>query len=140
MKGLKNIKIFVTAHPKTDGSLEQRMITKENAKNVFLVAKGTYSTFQLGTIASLLACHKSSVALQMLYKGIPVLYVAGKDDDNNTLIKNQLAVRVETSQTIAKLVPQIIADAHKRKPSLDKLGLPQHASKNIARFLEVLLK
>ncbi len=133
-------KVLVTYHPKTNGELEKRIIAEYGLKEtVRVIEKGDFSTAELCTIASLLACHKSTVGMQALYAGIPVVYVAQKGQYTNFPIQQNLAHQAETSDEVAQVVQLILSNSNDNRASLSKLGIPTNASEKIANHLARLL-
>ncbi len=142
MKAFENnphIKIFVTYHPKTDGSLERGIIAEENATNIKVIDKNGPSTAEVATIANVLVCHKSSVGVQALYVGLPVVYVVKKGELNNFAIKQGLAGEVESEQDLVETLKRILTTANRNQAPVKGLGIPKEATENmVARVREVL--
>lgn len=140
MKVFPDKKIIVTYHPKTDGSLEKSIIAEEAAVNIQVVDKGGPSTAEIATIADVLVCHKSSVGIQALYAGLPVVYVVKKGDLNNFAIDQRLAVSVETEQDLIETLKSILSVANRNRAPVQGLGIPEGATRNMCERVEEILK
>ncbi len=140
MKSFPDKKIMVTYHPKTDGSLEKAVIAEEKAQNIKVIDKGGPSTSEISTIANVLICHKSSVGVQALYMGLPVIYVVKKGDLNNFAINQGLALSVETAQDLTNILSLILSSANRNQAPIKELDIPKNATKNMITRISQILK
>ena len=138
-KLMPDILFVVTHHPKYSGELEQKLINEEATPNVRLLHKHQVSTPELSTIAKAVVVHKSTIAQQALYKGKPVVYVAD-DAFSNFILEKHLASRVYTSEDLEKVLSGILAIKKEPHPSLNVLGIPTNASRQITNRLQQHLK
>ena len=134
-----DLKVFVTYHPKTKGEAEKLIITEEGARNIKIIEQDGPSTAQIATISDVLLCHKSSVGIQALYIGLPVVYVVKKGDLNNFAINQGLAYEVEDLETLTDTVKNILSAANSNKAPLKSLGIPKEATKKITERIKTLL-
>lgn len=134
---MPSITFLVTYHPKTDGSLERSIIDKFAARNVRLIEKGAQTTAVLSKAAVAVLTHKSSIGVQALYKGKPVLFVAEPDLENFLIQKNLALVASSPEEVKQKLMTTLTT--HQQFLSLDALGMPKKPSQFIARHLKELL-
>ena len=139
LKGNSDIKIFVTYHPKTDGSLERSVIEEEKADTIKVIDKDGPSTAEIATISSILCCHKSSVGIQALYAGVPVVYVVKKGELNNFAIKNGLAHEIDDSSELIETIKRILSTANRNQSSIKDIGIPKDATKSIIKRIKKLL-
>lgn len=137
-KSMPFIQFLVTYHPKTDGSLEREVVKELAPSNVRVINKGRYTTTALSKMAQVVVVHKSSIAPQALYKNKPVLYVAEPEFSNFLTQKKLAFVASSTEQVKNKLLSIIKADSD--SSSLDSIGIPDNASLNIARILQLRLQ
>ncbi|MBT4880331.1 MAG: hypothetical protein HOI80_05545 [Alphaproteobacteria bacterium] len=140
MKKLAPLRAFVIAHPRVDGVFEKTLVDQEKASNISVVNVSNLPTSVMSTLASLVVCHKSSVGMQALYKGRPVIYVARKDDYTNFSIKKGVAVQVETPDEFYEEAKRLLAIRDRPKSPLKKLGIPNNASEKIATYFHRVLK
>ena len=139
-KLMPEVLFLVTHHPKYTGDLEQKLMDEEAvAENVRLLHNNQASTPQLSTLARAVVVHKSTIAQQALYKGKPVVYVAD-NQFSNFILEKQLASRVYSPEELKKVLSGILSLKQVNTPSLSALGVPDHASRNIADALEKSLK
>jgi hypothetical protein len=137
-------KVFITYHPKTNGTLERGIVAGEKANNI--TVSNDIKTNVLATIADVLVCHKSSVCQQAFSVGVPCVYVAGRDY-HNFLIGKGLVPRLETEDEIEEHLTKIMTE--KAKPWTTRLeenqqvmretGIPPHASRVIVGRLKKLI-
>ena len=133
---LTDIEFLVTHHPKYDGDIEQKIITKFARNNVRLIKKGKYSTAELCTVSSAILVHQSTVAQQALYKGIPALYVADTDF-NNFITEKGLAEKAYSPEEILSWVKR--QSDTKSTHFSEILGVPEHPVDKIVAHLKYLL-
>ena len=135
---LPRVQFLVTWHPKFDGQFEAGVVRSANAKNIQLVGKDVGSTAQLCKLASVVATYQSTVGAKALYKGKPVIYIAG-EDYNNFLINAGLAVRTSTVDTTVVALKQTLRK-QKATVSLSPLGMPEKPSSVVTdRIVERLV-
>ncbi|MBY0462671.1 MAG: hypothetical protein K2Q34_05785 [Alphaproteobacteria bacterium] len=142
MKAFKdnhNIKILVTYHPKTDGSLERSVIEEEKADNIKVIDNNGPSTAEISTITNILCCHKSSVGIQALYAGVPVIYVVKKSELNNFAIKKGLALEIDDTSELIEAIKRILSTANRNQSPTKDIGIPKDATKNIVKRIKELL-
>jgi hypothetical protein len=148
VKDQTDIQVLVTHHPKTDGEVEENIIKEAGAQNVRLLKASSlsaeeaklFTTPALSTIADLVACHQSSVGLQALYKGKPILFIADPKTYKNFLIEQKLASVADTPAAVKDAIGKIILAANQNRPSLAKIGIPAGATDIIVERLETALK
>ena len=128
LEGQKDVKFLVTYHPKTDGSLEKKVITEQKATNVQVIDKGGPSSMQLATLAKVLVCHKSGMGMQALYKGLSVIYVVKKGSYPNFALEQGLAEQVETADEVAETLQRLLAAANSNRADIKDLGVPRDAT------------
>jgi len=138
-KGNSDIKILVTYHPKTDGSLERSIIEEEKADNIKIIEKDGPSTAEIATTTNILCCHKSSVGIQALYAGLPVIYVVKKGELNNFAIKKGLALEIDDILELIEAVKRMLATANRNQSPIKDIGIPKEATKNIVKRIKELL-
>jgi hypothetical protein len=142
MKAFKDnsdIKILVTYHPKTDGSLERSIIEEEKADNIKIIEKDGPSTAEIATITNILCCHKSSVGIQALYAGLSVVYVVKKGELNNFAIKKGLALEIDDTLELIEAIKRMLATANRNQSPIKDIGIPKEATKNIVKRIKELL-
>ncbi|OED41961.1 hypothetical protein ACH42_12650 [Endozoicomonas sp. (ex Bugula neritina AB1)] len=127
---------LVTHHPKYSGELETKIITKYSNGNVRLIKNGTFSTTELSTIASKVIVHKSSVAQQALYQGIPSLYIAD-NSFNNLMIKHGLAKKAYSPEDIHAWVDEKIRQQTAQFSTI--LGMPEQPIRYTISLLKIFL-
>ncbi len=126
---------IVTLHPKSDGTTERQIIEEEQAQDkVRLFGKEGPKTDQLSTLARVVLCHKSTVCMQALTMGKPVIYLANKKDYTNQAIEEGVALEAENLPEFLKAIDQSLSG--KTSPSLEKLGIPQES---IQTFVKEIL-
>ena len=128
LEGQKHVKFLVTYHPKTDGSLEKKVITEQKATNVQVIDKGGPSSMQLATLAKVLVCHKSGMGMQALYKGLSVVYVVKKGSYPNFALEQGLAEQVEAADEVAETLQRLLAAANSNRADIKDLGVPRDAT------------
>lgn len=134
VRAMPSILFLVTSHPKTDGSLERKVVKELAAGNVRVIDKGAHSTTVLSKLSVAVVVHKSSIAAQALYKKKPVLYVA-EPEFNNFLTRKQLAfVASSPEQVKSKLLSAIQTD--RDSLGLESIGVPDHPSETVAGILQ----
>ena len=138
MRAFPDQKVIVTYHPKTNGSLEKSIIAEENVANIQVIDGP--STAKVATIADVLVCHKSSVGVQALYVGLPVVSVVKKGDLKNFAIDQGLAVSVETEQDLVETLQRILSAANRNYPPVQGLGIPKEATKKMGERVKEILK
>lgn len=123
---------IVTLHPKSDGSTERKIIEEEHAQDkVRVFGKEDPKTDQLSTLARIVLCHKSTVCMQALAMGKPIIYLANKKDYTNQAIEEGIALEVENLPEFLKAIDQSLSE--KTPPSLEKLGIPQESTQTFVR-------
>ena len=127
---------LVTHHPKYDGKLEKDIINTYAKDNVRLIQKGEFTTAELCTISSAVIVHKSTIAQQAIYKGIPALYIAS-EDFSNLILENNLAARTYTVTGIRQWINK--QDKHSRQSFVNTLGVPEQPVQLIADRLKAIL-
>lgn len=132
---LKDTKVFITYHPKTDGKIERDIVKEFGSANVRVVLKEEkLSTATLSTIADAIACFKSTIGAQAAYMGKPVLYVASHY--TNFLINYGVALQASTIPEIKEVLENMLHGKGKKSPSFQEaLGIPKNASDKIAQYL-----
>ncbi|MBY0281452.1 MAG: hypothetical protein K2W94_04760 [Alphaproteobacteria bacterium] len=134
-----NIKVLVTYHPKTDGSLEKSVIEAEKADNIIVIDKNGPSTAEIATVTDILCCHKSSVGIQALYAGVPVIYVVKKGELNNFAIKKGLALEIDDTLELIEAIKRILSTANRNQAPTKDIGIPKDATKNMVKRIKELL-
>ena len=141
LEGQKDVKFLVTYHPKTDGSLEKKIVTEQKATNIQIIDKDGPSSTQLATLAKVLVCHKSGMGMQALYKGLLVMYVVKKDSYPNFALDQGLATQAETAEEVAETLKRLLAAVNKNRADVKNLGVPMNATSEIvAKIKEHLTK
>jgi len=138
-------KVFVTYHPKTDGSVERAAVKDANARNIKV--SNDIKTNSLATIADVLVCHKSSVCQQAFSVGVSCVYVAGKEY-HNFLTDQKLVIRVETEDQLEKYLTQKMLGQPKlwatrlkeNQEIMTAAGIPSQASEGIVSRLKRLME
>ncbi len=134
IREMKNIQILVTTHPKMTGNLEKS--AAEGLEHVQIVDSKVATTPQIATIVDIILTHKSSVGMQALYMGIPVLYVAGPDYKNFATAVG-IASRVADAGTLRVAIDGIVGSGAKVK-KVDvcaKIGMPRGGSDIVADYV-----
>jgi len=112
---------------------------EEKADNIKIIDKGGPSTAEIATITNILCCHKSSVGIQALYAGLPVVYVVKKGELNNFAIKQGLALEIEDSSELIEAIKRILSTANRNQSPVKDIGIPKDATKNIVKRIKELL-
>ena len=128
-------KILVTYHPKTDGELEKSILKKEGVSHITVVDGQGPTTAEIATLAKIVICHKSSVGIQALYMGVPVIYVVKKGELTNFAIQQGFAYEAEDANSLLATMEKILQSP----PSKKELGIPSNSTVKIsARIIEIL--
>ena len=139
--GRTDIKFFVTYHPKTEGELEKNIIQEKGVNNIKVIEKtGAPSTTEIATLANVIVCHKSSVGMQALYKGIPVIYLVKKGDYTNFALDQGLAQQAESAQQFCGVLDQLLSTANQNRADVTKLGIPEKATQTIVNLVKAYLQ
>ncbi len=123
-----DVQFLISPHPKTYGVLERKLVD-EQVDDVNVLIPHGYSTSELATISHLVICHKSTVGVLALYQGIPVVYVAKKDNYSNFVIQEGQAGQVETPSALVDAILAALSAPHSGKRSFNALGIPGNASR-----------
>lgn len=127
---------LVTLHPKSDGSTERSIIEQEKAEGkILLFGKEGPSTGSLSILANIVLCHKSTVCMQALFMGKPVIYLADKKDFTNQAIQEGIAAQAQTLKELLKDIRSILTRQNS-EISLEQMGVPQTSSRI---FVDTLL-
>ena len=135
-----NLKVFVTYHPKTDGSFERSVVEEEKIPNIKIIDTKEFSTTQIATIANAFACHKSSMGIQALYVGLPVIYVVESGEVRNFAIQQGIATQVESAADLSSALDRILKAANRNQsPVQQSLGIPKNATARMVTHIKELL-
>ncbi len=127
---LDNVTVLVTYHPKTDGSVERKIIQKYGFPSIRIIEKGAAPTPLLSTIATVVCCFKSTIGAQVAYMGKPVLYIA--DSYENFLINAGIAGLAKTPEEVTESIQKLLQNDNKlTKDFGESLGIPKNASEKI---------
>jgi hypothetical protein len=131
--GLKDVRVLVTYHPKTDGAIEKETVQKFGNCSMTVIEKGTVPTPPLSTIADVVSCFKSTIGAQAAYMGKPVLYVANKYE--NFLIDARVALIATTPSDLQSSLETLLKGGAAKDFS-ESLGIPKNASVKMKEYLE----
>ena len=135
-----NLKVFVTYHPKTDGSFEKSVVEEEKISNIRIIDIKEFSTTEIATIANAFACHKSSMGIQALYVGIPVIYVVKSGEIRNFATQQGIASQVENAADLSAALDRILKTANRNQPPVQQnLGIPKAATTRMVAHIKELL-
>lgn len=133
MKLMPDIKAVVTYHPKMDGSIERSAIKKYGAKNIKIIDDEIPSI--LATVSDAVATHKSSVGVQALYMGLPVVFIADTEKYSNFAIRQGLARQVDTPKDFAEAVKAVFDSQTRKRDLTVYLGIPRRSPTKTAQYL-----
>jgi hypothetical protein len=135
-----NLKVFVTYHPKTDGSFEKSVVEEEKISNIRIIETKEFSTTEIATIANAFACHKSSMGIQALYVGLPVIYIVKSGEVRNFAIQQGIAEQVEKTDDLSAALDRILKAANRNQsPVQQNLGIPKNATARMVTHIKELL-
>lgn len=135
------LKVFVTYHPKTDGSFEKSVVQEEKISNIRIIDTKEFSTTEIATIANIFACHKSSMGIQALYVGLPVIYVVKSGEVRNFAIQQNIATQVENAADLSFALDKLIKVVNRNQPLVQQnLGIPKNATTKMTKHIKELLE
>lgn len=76
---LTGYNLLVSLHPKADGSFERRILREQGAEGRVYVIPKSISTLQAAAVSDLVVCQRSTVGMQALFMGRPVIYLDVKN-------------------------------------------------------------
>lgn len=139
VEGIKtlDVQVWLTYHPATDASFEKEIITREGTTNIKLIQKDetlglTNPTAQLLPFAKVMACVQTSADLIAARLGVPLLYV-NKRTYHPTLL--DLGALASTPAEVRETLQRLLEKAPKIDLEGGSIGLPEAATKTIARFV-----
>lgn len=133
IRSAKDFQILITRHPKMSGKLERDLF--EGLEHIQIIDPKIASMSQIATFADVLLTHKSSVGMQFLYMGIPVIFIAGPDYQNFA-ISAGLAPRIENGKALRGTIEEIMRKSTPQKIDMTaKINIPRNGSEIMADYI-----
>ncbi|MCE2951216.1 MAG: hypothetical protein ACK5TR_05370 [Alphaproteobacteria bacterium] len=126
-----NLEILITYHPKTNGDLEKKVVSRLDLPHVRVMDTPPMgpSTIKLATLASIFMCHKSSLGPQAISQNLPMIYVADPRTYKNFVIEQNLASISNDKMKIRRHIKEQLLC--KKMVSLNTLGMPKDPASQI---------
>jgi hypothetical protein len=139
---MQHIDVRVSLHPKVDGGLERSLLSKYGASNVQILPKQV-ATMRAAVAADLLVTQRSTVGVQALFLGRPVIFFDQHKRYSNMAIKNRLAAQL-TSVDALLTASQKQLSKSSESPSTSALykraRIPRNSAGRIATLLQKELR
>ncbi|MDB5038494.1 MAG: hypothetical protein JWQ35_2022 [Bacteriovoracaceae bacterium] len=135
---LKDCIVLVSLHPKSDGMLEQKILSEVPVSGIRIVPKNI-STNEVALISDLVVTYQSSVGVQAVFLGKPVVYFDTKGSTYSDLaIQNHWATQVTTPEKFIPTVREKLKEKvyNNNKDVFAAFGIPKDSAQNIGRLIE----
>lgn len=132
-RDLGNYQVLISLHPKVGGDFEKSVLETEAAENMHIISKKT-STAEALAVSDILVCHRSTVGVQAVFAGKPVIYLDfEKNKYSDLAIENRLAKQVFSKEEFQRAILSIRAGS--KKNAYANYGVPEESAKLIADLI-----
>ncbi|MBI4126401.1 MAG: hypothetical protein HY465_02800 [Deltaproteobacteria bacterium] len=144
-KKLSDMNLLVSLHPKSDGALEKRILRKRRpsflTERVKILPK-TISTMQAATIADVIVTWRSTVGVQALFMGKPVIYLDVPGSSfTNIALDQKWSRKVSTPEDFqTALHKQLRRRKQKVDNAFEQAGVPEHGAAVMSDWIQQTLK
>ncbi len=134
----KNYNIFVSLHPKGDGSIERRILAKYKSNPILILSK-SLKTREVAMLADVIVSQSSTVGTQAVFmKKRSIFFDVPGSKYSAFVIDSGLAERVSSEQDFKSSLAQSFSGDSNLDYSevLKQLGLPAHSTLIISKLLK----
>ena len=136
MTAFPDYQTVLRPHPKTDGSLEQRVIDEQKCGHC-VVSQTDMTTTEAVAISDVVVCHHSTVGIQAIFLGKKVIYVEvpGATFTNPDLSAWHFSKQVTTPQDFVAVLKERQGRVRPKEELFTIAGIPTNATENIYQLL-----
>lgn len=109
-KATPEVKYFLSLHPKVDGADESKILAEEGVSKLVTVIPKSIKTTDVTPAARFIVTQASTVGVQALFMGVPVIYLDPNPGYSNYFIRHRIgSVQISNVGTYQAYVPQLLA-------------------------------